>query len=258
MLHGMSKIAAPLTETLRLLSVPAVIFMVPFVMEGSAISVNSICELGDCASPGVLSPGGSTVLNNSAGFIFTFADGDKYLLYGTTSPSEPVIDEILLGLSSQSGVEYIGNSTGTAAAGTDTLVIDILQGYTIDYTSGTFYNAGPGYTSPPLGGGIAAGSSYLQQSFIDGQPLPALGPYTAGGISEAYSGTFLSGLTDPLEYDIRFTETFEAGSAVGSYIGGTAPVPEPTGMGFVLGGGLLLALGYKMRRRRSAAPVRCA
>jgi hypothetical protein len=248
----MSQSMSP-TGTLRVLLLVAVIFMVPCIVEGAALSVNGICEVGDCASPDVLSVGGSASFDVS--FVYTFANGDEYRIYGGFTASEPVLNETLFNELSVNGVTYIGNSTGGAVpSGTDTLLIDQLQGYTINYTSNTFFNAGPGYTSPPMGGGIAAGSSYEQQSFYEGQGLPALGPYTVPGTPEAFSGTTLSGLENPLMFDLHFTETFEAGSPVGSFIGSPIPeIPEPSGMVFVLAGGLLLVFRYKMRSRRSAA-----
>ncbi len=187
-LHHMSQTIAPSTGTLRVLFLVAAAFMVPFVMEGAAINVNSICEVGDCASPDVLSVGGSTVFNDE--FVFTFADGDKYLVFGVVNASEPVLNETIFGV--VGGVEYIGNSGGSSpSVGTDTLVIDFLQGYTSTLTGGSFPQGGG--VSPPMGGGIADGSSFEEQNFFDGQSLPALGPYTVGGSPEAFSTTSLSG-----------------------------------------------------------------
>jgi len=71
-----------------------------------------------------------------------------------------------------------------------------------------------------LGGGIAAGSSFTTQyteSFITSPVLgPFVGPGSVSGTQPSFpiSGTF----TNPFLYDGRATETFEAGSAVGSYI----------------------------------------
>jgi hypothetical protein len=177
---------------------------------------NTICEVGNCASPGTLSPGDS-IGATAYSFPYTFANTDTYFIGGSYSASgaAPTINF-------SATATYIGNSTGTASA-FDTLSVDLFQFFK--------YNDNPDGTydeSATLSqANVAPGSYVTSQLFFDGQGIGLLGPLTTLG-SQSYSmSAVLTGLSNPSEADFNYTFHIAAGSPA---------VPEPTDAG-------LLALG---------------
>jgi hypothetical protein len=206
-----------------------------------AISINSSCELGSCASPDVLGNPGS-IPEAGFSYVYTFANTDSYLVTGSFGAANDAGGTFIGGAGPF--FTYLGNSTASAS-GTDVLSIDFLQGYTVTNTSGTYNEGIAGFFAGPL----APGSSLSAQFFADGQALPVLGPYTfPGSIGSPLITANLSGLSSPLLLDFRLTATFDAGSGIGSVIAGDV-VPEPSSFS-LLGMGLLAALAGVLRRKR--------
>ena len=177
---------------------------------------NTICEVGNCASPGTLSPGDS-IGATAYSFSYTLANTDSYFIAGSYSASgaAPTINF-------SATATYIGNSTGTASA-SDTLSVDLYQFFN--------YNDNPDGTydeSATLSqANVAPGSYVTSQLFFGGQGIGLLGPLTTLG-SQSYSmSAVLTGLSNPSEADFNYTFHIAAGSPA---------VPESTDAG-------LLALG---------------
>jgi len=184
---------------------------------GGAISVNGTCGLGDCATPDTLNIGSSTAIN--ASFVYTLPNGDMYQI----STFFPISNPLSVGLPSLSqstiiDATYLGNGSAGASSH-DILSINLLQNL----------QANPGFLSIVaggypvfgiLGGGIAAGSSFTTQSssgiFVSPILGPFIGPGNVSGVQPSFdnSGT----ITNPTLDDSQITETFQAGSAVGSFI----------------------------------------
>lgn len=186
---------------------------------GTAIEVNGACLEGNCAVPDTVNIGSSVTLSGE--FVYTFANGDSYGISTTfpISPSAQVGGGVRIDPSASTQVTYLGNGTGGASAN-DVLTIDFLQN--VQSMSQMVSAISGGYSIfGVLGGGIAAGSSFTTQ-YTEGGFLasPVLGPFVGpGSVSGSQPGFPISGTyPNPSLYDGRGTETFQAGSAVGSFI----------------------------------------
>jgi hypothetical protein len=209
-----------------------------------AISVNGTCEIGNCAFPDILPINSTTSGYFSA--IYTFPDTDSYRVIGSFSAQNTNGDSwsFSIGIS----MTYLGDATGSPS-GADTAIIDWLQNNenVCVGCSGTF---GEG-TGGSFGGPIAANSIAQAQLFVDGSPLPVIGPSSPPG---SWGGSFgnvpISGLTNPLLFEWTDTFTFGAGSGVGANITqGVVVTPEPSTL--LLLGTALLGLALVGNRLRS-------
>ena len=208
---------------------------------GGAISVDGLCEVGNCASPDVLSAGSS--ISSPFSFTYTFADTDSYQVTGTLTASDTMGSGFSLFVAGPT-VTYLGNGGGTVS-GADTLTIDFLQNFVVSFTAGSFSESIAG----TFGGALASGSSAAGQDFLDGHALPLMGPFPSSApFSESFNNVSLSGLTSPLLFDARFTDVFAAGSAVGATINSNPTVPEPATAGLMLAG-LTALIGLRERSR---------
>jgi hypothetical protein len=184
---------------------------------------NTICEVGNCASPGTLSPGDS-IGATAYSFSYTFANTDTYFIAGSYSASgaAPTINF-------SATATYTGNSTGTASA-SDTLSVDLFQLFNYnDNPDGTYdESATLSQTN------VAPGSYVTSQLFFGGQGIGLMGPLTTLD-SQSYSmSAALTGLSNPSEADFNYTFHIAAGSPA---------VPEPTAAGLLtLGIALIGAL----------------
>ena len=94
----------------------------PFAMRAEAVSVNSVCEVGNCASPDSLGNGQST--SGSFNVNLTFGDGDSYNLTGSYAASYSTLD------GSTIAINPVVVYTGVAPSlGTDTIQVAALQKY---------------------------------------------------------------------------------------------------------------------------------
>ncbi len=210
---------------------------------GAAISVNGICETGTCASPDIIAIGNSAT--TSFNFTYTFANTDQYqvagsFLGGNTSGPDYTIPYT---------VTYLGNAGGGNASA-DVLTIDFLQNYQYTRTSGTFTETLRGGFAGP----IDPSSTVQGRLFVSGQALPVQGSFSPpSNFSVTLGGQAVSGLGNPLFFDIQRTDTFGAGSGVGASIINATPstVPEPSSL-VLFGSGLGLA-GLLMARRKRVA-----
>lgn len=213
---------------------------------GAAISVNGTCELGNCASPDVLAPGGSD--SGTFNFTYTLANSDQFSLSGNFGTSLSSGFNSITGMNVS--VVYLGNvHNATAPSGADTLVSHELQGSQYPFTSGFFFEQ----LNTVLFGPIASNSSVSEQFSVDGQALPVLGPFGPPGGSASVKNVNLTGLTNPLLEDLQLTFDFGAGSKPGSTIlVVTSSVPEPNEIAMiVLPLSALVFFGLRRRRREA-------
>jgi hypothetical protein len=182
---------------------------------GGAISVNGTCGQGNCATPDTLSIGGSTSINSS--FVYTFANGDMYQV-STFFPVSNPNGFMGIGPSSIISATYLGNGSGGVSA-QDVLSINLLQNLQSPITTGS-ETAGGYPIFGVLGGGIASGSSLATQYSEGPIVSPVLGPLVGPGDVSAVQANFsISGTTtNPMLWDGVVTDTFQAGSAIGSFI----------------------------------------
>jgi len=206
--------------------------LAPTRLDANVISVNGICEVGTCGSPDVMAPGTTTSGNYS--FVFALPNTDSYSFVGSFATTTNSIGQIT-NSSNILTVTYLGNPIGSASQ-TDVLTFDSTQWWTSSLTSITDSFT----THGTFAGALGAGTSVLDQVFIEGNSDGILGPFTppAGWNAGPKTGTF-SGLTDPLDRQVELTLTFGGGSAVGAIINvNPIPTPEP-GSFFLLTGGFL-------------------
>lgn len=176
---------------------------------GAAVNVNGTCLAGNCGSPDTVAVGASP--STAFNFVFTMANGDQYRIAGNVNFPNSATS---IGVTAPFTVAYLGNTAGTAS-GADVLTIDFLQNDAYTSTSGTFFESAVGGFSGPIG----TGSSLEGQLFIGGHALPLQGPFTApANFSSSSSNVALTGLTNPLSFDLRRTITFAAGSGVGATV----------------------------------------
>lgn len=116
---------------------------------GAAVTVNGTCQVGNCASPDVVSTGNtpSTAFN----FLVTLPNSDQYRIAGTINPST---GSNTVGINSPFTVLYLGNAAGTAS-GADVINLDVLQNFTLSFPFRMSTESAQG----GFGGAIAQGSS---------------------------------------------------------------------------------------------------
>jgi hypothetical protein len=211
----------------------------------TGIEANGACEAGTCTASGLasgaLTPGGSTSGNYN--FDVSFLDGDVYDVSGAFNNSFP------------SGTLYgffpTVTLTSGAAAGTDTITLDMLQDF---FASGALnWDSTYRETIPfDLSADMSA-SGQLQISTQDDSTLQSVGLLSATGPGDTVQkdSKFLTGLNgDTLVTDYRLRFTFDKGAPNGS--SGGSPIPEPsqmTSLGLVLAGLIV----FRVRKLRSGA-----
>lgn len=208
--------------------------LAPAIARADAISVNGTCELGDCATPDALNPGGSN--SGTFSYIYTFGNGDKYGITGSYGSS-------YLSGSTSISFKALANYIGPGpSAGADLLPVDLLQDYNFSGDADGTYSVSATLTQV----GDAPGSYTSSQLFYDGQGLGLMGPYFGPGSAPFSSSQSLSGLTEPLAADFNYTFYFAQG---------TSPVPEPARGGLVAAG-LLAFVVVMLRRKQAHSPLR--
>ena len=216
----------------------------PFALRAEAVSVNAVCEVGNCATPDSLGDGQST--SGTFTVNLTFGDGDSYNLTGSYGASYSTVN------GSTISINPIVTYTGAAPSlGTDTIHLAALQNY-FDPSCCTW--AGTYTESVPLvaTGGFGAGSQMSGQLFYDLVGVGLVGPYAAPG---SYFQTKSANLdfgaldtSDTLAAEFDFDFTFGQGTLPGAAEGASS-TPEPAS--FVLCGlGLLALTGGVYRRNR--------
>jgi hypothetical protein len=215
----------------------------PVALRAEAVSVNAVCEVGDCASPDSLGNGQST--SGTFNFNFGFADSDTYNISGSYAASYSSVN------GSTISINPIVTYTGPGPSlGTDTIQLDALQNY-FDPSCCTW--AGTYTESVPLVGvgGFGAGSLMSGQLFYDLVGVGLVGPYAAPG---SYFQTKSANLdfgaqdtSDTLAADFEFNFTFGQGSSPGATEGASS-APEPASV-FLCGLGLLTLAGVYRRNR---------
>ena len=219
----------------------------PFTMRAEAVSVNSVCEVGNCATPDSLSNGQST--SGTFNVNFNFVDGDTYNISGNYAASYSTLN------GSTIAINPIVTYTGAAPSlGTDTIQLSALQNY-FDPSCCTW--AGTYTESVPLvaTGGFGAGSQMSGQLFYDLVGVGMVGPFAAPG---SYSQTKSANLdfgaldtSDTLAADFVLDFTFGQGTLPGAAEGASS-TPEPES--FVLCGlGLVALCGGVYRRKQSGS-----
>jgi hypothetical protein len=192
--------------------------LMPCIVFGGAIQVNSACPLGNCVTPDTLASGNST--SGNVDFVLLLANNDRYRIATGSSATDTGGTGFSSSISGLT-VVYLGNSvSGAVPSGADVITIDYLQNFFSTITSGAFSES----ISATFGGPIGAGSNVQAQQFVGGNPLPVLGPFPApGSFSGSSSGNPVSGLGNPLLFDFRVTINVAAGSGVGAGVN----TPEP-------------------------------
>jgi hypothetical protein len=219
----------------------------PIAMRAEAVSVNSVCEVGNCVTPDSLSNNQST--SGTFNVNFNFVDGDSYNITGSYGASYSTLN------GSTIAINPIVTYTGAAPSlGTDTIHLSALQNY-FDPSCCTW--AGTYTESVPLVGvgSFGTGSQMSGQLFYDLVGVGLVGPFAAPG---SYSQTKSANLdfgaldtSDTLAADFDFDFTFGQGTLPGAAEGASS-TPEPAS--FVLCGLGLLALTWGVcRRNRSTS-----
>jgi hypothetical protein len=214
----------------------------PIAMRAEAVSVNSVCVVGDCATPDSLGNGEST--SGTFSVNLTFGDGDSYNISGNYGASYSTVG------GSTIAINPIATYTGTAPSlGADTITLNGLQNY-FDPSCCTW--AGTYTESVPLvgTGSFGAGSLMSGELFYDLIGVGPVGPLAApGSYLETKSASLDFGAldtSDTLAADFQFNFTFGAGTLNGAAEGASS-TPEPAS--FVLCGLGLLAMTWGVYRR---------
>ena len=209
------------------------------------ISVNGTCEAGSC--PPAPLPF-STTNTIPVDFFFTLANGDRYLINGSSTETNDA-PGVGFSIGHLFQVTYEGNPAGGPSAA-DTISVeqfDVLQTIQSSVVFGRDLIGAFGPT-------IAASSS--ASSCVIGT-LGCLGPIRPPGsfnLTTALTLT-LDSSGNTFTYDPAFVNNFGAGSPVGSFIvwGQTAPLaaptPEPAGVD-LLAIGLAAIIAGRARLRR--------
>jgi len=213
------------------------ILVLPVLAKPAAIAANTVCELGNCSSPGTLSSGGS--VGGTQNFTYTFADGDTYYVTTTYSATDtPItmnfsVDGIYTGNN--------GNSSAPSVAG-DTLTVEFLQDFA--YTGSS--SATGTSTATLIEQGNAPGSYSEAELYFDGQGVGLMGPNYGPAPSVGTAGpTTINNLGNPVDGNFSFTLYFAPGTSPTA-----APVPEPASLKLLIAA-MLLAVpvtAYRMRR----------
>jgi hypothetical protein len=185
---------------------------------GGAILVNGTCELGNCVTPDTLAIGSSSTSLNTS-FVYAFGNGDRYQV----SSFFPLTNVSPGGGASISAsfildVTYLGNGSNGVSA-QDSLTVNLLQN--LQTQPQPVLGFGGGYPIfGSLGGGIASGSNFTTQYSEGVLVAPVLGPFTGpGNVSGVQPGFAISGTQTNLTlFNAQAVETFDQGSAVGSFI----------------------------------------
>jgi len=205
------------------------------------ITVNGVCELGNCAMPGVLSDPGSTTL--SLNTTFTLANTDEYQV---VLDATPTINAGLVTLGIQDwSVTYLGNGTNTASAA-DQIVVDVAQDFQTAIFSTTVEFAFSGFFLGP----IADGSTIESDALINGVVMASAGPATSPDPFTLTSTQSPYTTTDNTNLERTFTFDFASGSGVGAEISRSdvSSVPEPGSALLLLTGVAALAFSKFPRR----------
>ncbi|MBV8810549.1 MAG: hypothetical protein JO033_17915 [Acidobacteriaceae bacterium] len=218
----------------------------------TAIDVNGTCELGNCATPDTLTASDGT-LTTSFNFLFTFGNTDPFSVNGTAVATNSGATAFTL--VPVFTATYVGNKAGTNS-GNDTLTVDFLQNYqNLGGSSGRAQESFFG----EFGGGFAPLTSSALQFFPGPNMLPLLGPISPppDKFSASSGIQLVGGLGNPVLFDVRFTDTFGAGSAPGALIIASnvplppSTVPEPRAW-YLCGTGIALLFLSKLRGSRQA------
>lgn len=199
------------------------------------VTVNGTCIAGSCP-PSVLAIGGTDTENFD--YTLTLADGDIYSIFGnfnadnTSGLIADAVDHLF-------EVAYLGNASGGASVATDSITVDGFYELATAQTSEDILRAIVG----AFGGGIAADST--ASTCVAGGTL-GCASFTPPGSFDVDTSTFTfpssSGVFD---YGVDFTNSFAAGSPVGSYVvwGQTTALTPPPAVAPEPGTLVLLGLG---------------
>jgi hypothetical protein len=195
----------------------ALSFAAPSLCRAGVITVNGTCQVGDCASPKGLPYGSSTGYQFS--FNYTLPNTDTFKISGRYSAS-----------SSGGGTEikfnvrvwYLGNLTQSPSEN-DTLSIDLLQiyGYPLNL-DGTYSYSNDFH----IGTYVAPSSTVQTDLYYAGQDVGTIGPFVGPGNFGGSASADLTGLTNPLSADYRYTFFIAAGSVTAATVAGTAGAEE--------------------------------
>lgn len=215
----------------------------PFAMQAGAISINSTCYVGDCASVDSLSNGQSA--DGTFAINYVFGDGDAYDIYGTYGASYSTIGGSTIDIDPV--VSYLG---GVPTAGTDTIDLMFLQDY-FDPSCCTW--AGTYTESVPLfaTGAFGPGSQMSAQLFYDGVGVGLVGPFAApGSYFVTQSNNLDFGAQDTsatLAAEYQFLFTIGPGTSPGTSESAVAAEPAPLVLCAL--GLLMLIFGVRRRNR---------
>lgn len=108
----------------NLFRLAAMLLALPVLGTCTAISINAVCQVGNCDSPDSIGVGQSST--GSFSYLYTFADGDQYSITGTFSNSYPGINTNF-----SPTVTYLDNNGNiwTPAVQTDVLSLVMFQNF---------------------------------------------------------------------------------------------------------------------------------
>ncbi|MEO7143402.1 MAG: hypothetical protein ABI165_07845, partial [Bryobacteraceae bacterium] len=175
---------------------------------GASVTVNGICQGGNCGSADIIPLGAA----GSTGFSFTYtlANTDRYLISGTFIGGHAPGPDYSIPFTAI----YMGNASGTTS-GADVLTIDFLQSYQYTRPAGSFYETLHGGFKGPLD----RASSVQGRTSVSGHALAGQGPFSPPANFSVTSGNqAISGLSNPVVFDVQRIFTFGAGSGVGAAI----------------------------------------
>jgi hypothetical protein len=215
----------------------------PFTAKSGSIDVNGTCEVG-CSSQQFLSNGMSDA--GAFNFLYTFADGDVYDIFGNYSASYSTLNGSTIAIDPE--FTYEGTSPSVK---NDTLDLSFSQGY-FDTSCCTW--AGTYTESVPLSLGASAGpkSTISGQLLYDGKSVGLVGPFGPGTYFVTQSANLDFGALDDspdLLGDYQFSVKFARGALPGASAGSTN-TPEPV-TPLLCGLGLIMLGGFARSRKRS-------
>ena len=213
------------------------LIMAPGVMANTT-SVNGSCIQGTCGDPDVIFPGGDATgpINRQ----YTFADGDTFNFDGMYFNSESS-NGLMISSTHFMHVTFVGNNGG-AAVGNDLIDLQLVQGYHINTSSGSFAYSMYGFPK----GGFANNSTIQSFANINGVDLQTSPVYS---LSQDFfflsDNTTIKNIVNPLIFTVDYQINIGKGTLPGASI--DIDTPEPASF-VLLSTGLIGVIGSLKKR----------